>query len=72
MAITVKELEILNRTRFHDWIRIKMHHGLWARAFDEYNEDHPKDRPLGLHCRSCYMKVYKHLKTKYDASVLNN
>lgn len=68
-TLTKEELYILNRQRFQ--VFNYMDKTLWTRAFAEYNEDHPNDRPLGLHCRSCYMKVYAHLKLKY-ASVLNS
>lgn len=68
-TLTKEELYILNRQRFQ--VFNYMDKTLWTRAFDEYNEDHPKDRPLGLHCRSCYMKVFSYLKLKY-AALLNN
>lgn len=32
---------------------------IWDSAFRQYNEAHPKDRPLGLKCASCYFKVFK-------------
>lgn len=71
MSYSPHELEILKRTRLLDFGLLKMYKDLWQRAFTEYNFDHPKDRPLGLHCRSCYMKVYTHLKQKYEIGVDN-
>lgn len=37
----------------------------WKKAFEEYNSDHPKDRPMHLGCLPCYFKVYRYIKKKY-------
>lgn len=62
--MTKDELEILKQQRFGSFSG--MNKQLWMRAFQEYNNDHPLNRPLGLKCRSCYMKVYNHIKLKYE------
>lgn len=43
-------------------------HPLWVEAFKEYNADHPDNRPLGLNCRPCYVKVRQYIITKYAQS----
>jgi hypothetical protein len=30
---------------------------IWKKAFDFYNAQPDLPRPLGMHCRPCYMKV---------------
>jgi len=68
-VMTREDIEIMKRQRGADFRA--MDKEIWTRAFADYNTDHEKDRPLGLHCRSCYIKVYNYLKLKY-AAVLNN
>lgn len=62
--MTTDDIKILQRQRFGNFSA--MNKTLWTKAFTEYNEDHPIDRPLTLHCRSCYMKVYDYIKVKYQ------
>jgi metal-responsive CopG/Arc/MetJ family transcriptional regulator len=40
---------------------------IWVRAFREYNEDHPTERPLHSSCRVCYYKVFKYHETKENS-----
>lgn len=40
-------------------------HPIWEKAFNEYNTDHPEERPLQMSCRPCYAKVFFHIKRKY-------
>jgi hypothetical protein len=61
--MTVQELKTMRQTWMRGFRQIsRSDKDIWQKAFDEYNSDHPKDRPLGLHCLSCYRKVLAYLK----------
>lgn len=68
-GLTQYEIKILEMER-HQAFNAK-NKSIWKKAFQIYNDDHPQFYPIGMHCRSCYLKVYKYVTEKY-AAVLNN
>lgn len=64
--MTAEELKIMEITRGSDWGHVNMYKRIWNKAADEYNADHPNDKPLKTQCRPCLFKFYQYLKQKHE------
>lgn len=62
--MTEKDIKLLEST-VNDGYR-NANDPLWVEAFDTYNKAHPNQRPLGMACRPCYMKVLNFMKTSLN------
>lgn len=45
-------------------MRVNREDSIWIKAFEEYDQDHPLQRPLSVDCRNCYTKVLYYLISK--------